>query len=106
MEFIIRTPRNQTDVAEVRYDCFCGCKPRARYQRGTDEADYEHCCCGQVHFVGAHAEERLKSYLDERASQGMDDDVGGYTLHTQEVTAPWGEPVPVAYAVPNTPRKH
>ncbi len=106
MEFIVKTPLNKADVVEVRYDCFCGCKPRAQYQRGADEANFEHCCCGQVHFVGAKAEDRLKAYLAERATTGMDDDVGGYTLHAQQVKAPWGEPVAVAYAVPHHPRKH
>ena len=106
MEFIARAPRNKADVVEVRYDCACGCKPRATYQRGTEEANYEHCCCGQVHFVGYQAEERLKAYLADRATRGEDDDVEGYALHTQAVKAPWGEPVPVAYAVPHHPRKH
>ena len=106
MEFIVRTPRNKPDVVDVRYNCACGCKPRARYQQGTDEADYEHCCCGIAHFVGALAEERLNSYLAERAAQGMDDDVGGYSIHTEEVAAPWGQPVAVAYALPHIPRKH
>jgi len=106
MEFIARSPRNNPDVVEVRYDCTCGCKPRARYQRGTEEANREHCCCGQVHFVGFHAEERLKAYLDERSAQGMDIEIGGYSIHTQDVEAPWGEPVPVAYAVPAIPKAH
>jgi hypothetical protein len=106
MEFIARSPRDKPDVVEVRYDCACGCKPRASYQRGTDEANHEHCCCGQVHFVGAHAEERLKTYLDERSAQGMDAEVGGYSFHTQDVDVPWGELVSVAYAVPAIPKAH
>ena len=106
MEFITRSPKNKPDVVEVRYDCACGCKPRARYQRGTEEANHEHCCCGQVHFVGVQAEERLKTYLDERSSQGLDAEVGGYSIYTQHVDAPWGELVPVAYAVPEIPTAH
>ena len=106
MDFIVRSPLNKTDVVEVRYDCPCGCKPRARYQQGTDEAGHEHCCCGRVHFVGMQAEERLKSYLEDRRTQGLDDEVGGYTLHSYEVAAPWGDPVPVAYALPNVPKPH
>ena len=105
MEFTVHTPRNQPDVAEVRYVCECGCKPRARYRQGSDEANYEHCCCGLVHFVGTAAEEKLRAYLDDRRAQGEDADMV-YTLHTQEVQAPWGEPVPVAYALPETPRPH
>ena len=42
MEFVVRTLKNKPDVIEVRYDCACGCKPRARYQRGSDEAGHEH----------------------------------------------------------------
>ncbi len=104
MEFVVRTPMNKTDVVEVRYDCSCGCKPRARYQRGTDEAGHEHCCCGNVHFVGAQAESRLKTYLQERQAEGQE--VGGYTFHAKNVTAPWGEVVAIAYALPNIPKAH
>ena len=106
MEFIVRIPKNSLDEMEVRYDCACGCKPRARYQRGTDEAGHEHCCCGQVHFVGTRAEELLKAYLDDRSAHGLDAELGGYSLHVQEVETPWGGPVPVAYAVPTTPKIH
>ncbi|MQF48751.1 hypothetical protein FIM08_02465 [SAR202 cluster bacterium AC-647-N09_OGT_505m] len=106
MEFIVRTPRNNPDEVEVRYDCACGCKPRARYQRGTDEANHEHCCCGQVHFVGARAKEQLEAYLKDRSMQGLDQDLGGYSTNVQQVETPWGEPVPVAYGVPAKPRAH
>jgi hypothetical protein len=90
---------------EVRYDCQCGCKPRARYTQGTDEANHEHCCCGRVHFVGVQAEERLHAYLEERRTQGEDAEMV-YTSYAQTVQAPWGEPVAVAYALPDQPRKH
>lgn len=102
----MRSLQNKPDVVEVRYECACGCKPRARYERHSDEAGYEHCCCGQVHFVGARAEERLRAYLAERAAQRLDAEVGSYTIHTQQVQAPWGEPVAVAYALPATPKQH
>ncbi len=105
MEFIARSPKNQPDVLEVRYDCACGCKPGARYRRGTLEAGHEHCCCGNVHFVGAQALERLQAYLAERRAAGQDADLA-YTLDTQQVRAPWGEEVPVAFAQPDTPRPH
>jgi hypothetical protein len=105
MEFIVRSPANQPDVVEVRYDCACGCKPRARYRRGADEANHEHCCC-IVHFVGAKASDRLDAYLADRATRHEDDDVGGYTRHQASVTAPWGDAVPVAYALPHRLRKH
>ena len=106
MEFIVRSLRNKPDVVEVRYDCQCGCKPRAQYKKDSDDASYEHCCCGQIHFVGAQAEERLKTYLGERSTQGMDNDVGEYSIHTQQVDAPWGGPVSVAYGIPAVPREH
>ena len=105
MEFIVRSPKNKPDVVEVRYDCDCGCKPRARYTRGTDEANHEHCCCGIVHFVGAHAEEKLATYLQERRASGEDADLT-YDLHAETVEAPWGEPVDVAYGLPEEPREH
>ncbi len=105
MDFVVHTPRNKPDTVEVRYDCECGCKPRARYQRGTDDANHEHCCCGQVHFVGSEAGARLEQYLAERRSEGLDTDLQ-YELHLDEVQAPWGEPVAVAYAVPDHPREH
>jgi len=105
VEFLVKTPRNKPDTVEVRYDCDCGCKPRARYERGTDDASHEHCCCGQVHFVGARAEARLEEYLAERRSEGIDTDLQ-YELHAVTVQAPWGDPVQVAYAVPDHPREH
>jgi hypothetical protein len=105
MEFIVRAPLNRPDTLEVRYDCACGCKPRARYDRGTQEANYEHCCCGQVHFVGHQAEERLRDYLQARRAEGLDTDQV-HTIETHEVTAPWGDPVPVALAVPDPSRVH
>lgn len=105
MNFIVRSLPAQPDVMEVRYDCECGCKPRARHRRGTDEAGHEHCCCGRVHFVGARAEERLRTYLAERRDRGEDADMV-YTLHVQVVQAPWGGPVTVAYGLPAQPRKH
>ena len=106
MEFILRIPKDTTDEIEVRYDCECGCKPRARYQREADEAGHEHCCCGQVHFVGTRAEELLKAYLDDRSAQGLDAEVGGYSFHVQQVEPPGGGSVPVAYAVPTIPKPH
>ncbi len=105
MDFTVRSPLNKPDVVEVRYDCACGCKPRARWQRGTAEAGHEHCCCGLVHFVGPEAEGKLKAYLVERKARG--EDAGReYALHTRTVNAPWGDPVSVAYGIPNTLSPH
>lgn len=105
MEFLVKSPLNRPDVVEVRYDCECGCKPRARYQRGADEAGHEHCCCGRVHFVGRGASLRLESYLAERRARGEDSDVR-YTLHHGKVQSPWGDEVELAYALPDKPRAH
>lgn len=105
IQFIVHPLTNQPDVVRVRYACECGCKPSADYTQGSDEANFEHCCCGRVHFVGAHADERLRAYLDERRAQGQDVDMS-YTFYAIEVAAPWGDAVPVAYAVPEVPRPH
>lgn len=105
MNLIVRSPQNKPNVVEVRYDCACGCKPRARYQRGAAESGHEHCCCGQVHFVGDQAMKHLEVYLAERRERGEDADMQ-HRLEQQTVTAPWGEPVAVAFAIPDQPRKH
>ncbi len=103
MDFITRPVRNNPDAVEVRYDCACGCKPRARYQKGTSEAGHEHCCCGLVHFVGDGADQQLHAYLDARKQSG--EDTRRYTVTTYAVAATWG-PVPVALGVPDTLTAH
>ena len=105
MEYVVRSPMNRPDVVEVRYDCECGCKPRAKYQQGTTDASYEQCCCGRVHFLGIEARSRLETYLEERRSRGEIEGMS-YTLTVEEVTAPWGQSVPVAFGVPDKPHKH
>lgn len=106
MESIVRQLAQRPDTILVRYDCPCGCKPNAEYRQGSDEVEYEHCCCGNVHFVGKGARARIDAYLAERACQQLDDDLGGYTITELTISAPWGEAVPVAYAIPAAPRKH
>ena len=106
MEFIVRAPLNRPHAVKVCYDCACGCKPRAWHdQGGTHKANYEHYCCGQIHFAGHQAEERLRSYLEERRSQGLDAKQV-HTTETQLVAATWGDLVPAAIAVPDPPRAH
>ena len=105
VEFVVHTPRNRPDVVEVRYDCDCGCKPRARYQRGSSDAGHEQCCCGRVHFVGVDARGCLEAYLREQSTSGEGHEVH-YTVSTEEVTSPWGETVSVALGVPDQLRKH
>jgi hypothetical protein len=67
---------------------------------------HEHCCCGNVHFLGPKAKAHLEDYLAQREKEGLDADVGGYTVFETEVKAPWGESVPLAYALPLKPRAH
>lgn len=105
MEFSVSSPENQRDILEVRYDCACGCKPVARYRRGTQEPGHEHCCCGNVHFAGYQAGDQLRRYLSARQARGEDAGLV-YTIHNAQVRAPWGEQVAVAYALPDLPKPH
>ena len=105
MEFTVHTSKYQKDTIEVRYDCDCGCKPRAKYQREQETAAYEHCCCGRIHFVGVGAETYLSTYLENRRNQGEDTALV-YELASKLMDTPWGEPVQVAYAIPDNPKKH
>lgn len=104
LEFIVY-PLSPTE-ALVRYDCPCGCKPSTEYARDSQESDHEHCCCGNVHFVGPNARTDLDQYLTRRSQTGEDDDVGGYEIHEESVPAPWGGMIPVVYGLPHHPRKH
>ena len=105
MEFIVRALPNRPDTMEARYDCPCGCKPRARYQKGTADAGHEHCCCGNVHFVGSEASDKLQTYLTERKAKG--DDAGmQYSMEKGQLKAPWGDAVEWAFAVPDVHHKH
>lgn len=92
--------------ALIRYNCPCGCKPSAEYERDSHQSDHEHCCCGNVHFVGPNARADLDAYLADRGTRGEDDDVGGYDIHEELVAAPWGGTIPVAYGLPQQPRSH
>ncbi len=106
MEFIVRKLASRPDTMLVRYDCECGCKPNAEYKQGSDEVGHEHCCCGNVHFLGPNAKEHLETYLSERQAKGEDSDVGEYAISETQVDAPWGGTVPVAYAIPSARREH
>ena len=100
MDYVVRSPMNQPDVAEVRYDCECGCKPRARYQRGSDEPSHEQCCCGRIHFVGTDALQQLEAFVQQERPGET------YSLSVQQVTAPWGDEIPVAFGLPQEPHHH
>ncbi len=104
MEFIVRQISSRPDTMLVRYDCACGCKPNAEYRQGTPEAGHEHCCCGNVHFVGPGARQALEGYLADRRSRGEDADVGEYSVQETTVADPWGGQVPVAFGQPTRPR--
>lgn len=82
----------------VRYACECGCRPQVRLKRGAPAA-HEHCCCGIAHAAGPDARAHLDAYLAERRANGEDAD-RLYTIAEASVLDPWGDPVPVAYAVP------
>jgi hypothetical protein len=92
--------------AMIRYDCPCGCKPNTEYEKDSTASDYEHCCCGNVHFVGPNARADLEEYLADRKTRGEDDDVGGYEIREEAVPAPWGGTIPVVYGLPLAARKH
>lgn len=82
----------------VRYVCDCGCRPQVRLQRDS-QAAHEHCCCGIAHAAGPEARAHLESYLAERRASGLDAE-RRYQIAEARVNDPWGNPVPVAYAVP------
>lgn len=104
MEFIVREMTSKPGTVYVRYDCACGCKPGVEHSRESAEAGYEHCCCGNVHFVGPEARRRLEDYLSNRREE--DADLGGYEVFEQQLAVPGGGAVDVAYAVPQKPRAH
>lgn len=103
MKFSARVPKDKPEVVEVSYNCECGCKPRARYERDTTESGHQQCCCGQLHFVGGEATQHLKAYVAEKQATGQD--TRHYTLYEEDVKAPWGK-VPVAFGVPDQLTEH
>jgi YHS domain-containing protein len=103
--FRLLETRSQPDIRVVDYSCRCGCTPKARFRAESGESGSEHCCCGRVHFAGPDAVESLRDYMNERASKGMDADVGPYEYGSSELTPSTGAAVPVAFAEPSKPRK-
>jgi hypothetical protein len=101
MDFIVRQISSRPDTMLVRYDCECGCKPNAEYKQGAGEIGHEHCCCGNVHFVGPGARQALEGYLAERKTRGEDAERGEYAISETSVADPWGGQVPVAYGIPS-----
>lgn len=82
----------------VRYACECGCRPQVRLRRDSP-ATHEHCCCGIAHAAGPDARAHLESYLVDRRAEGLDAE-RTYEISEGRVADPWGNVVPVAYAVP------
>jgi hypothetical protein len=101
---VVRAPKGNKEVADVRYDCPCSCHPSAKYRHGAAEAAHEHCCCGNVHFAGANAEAQLRAYLDERKARGEDAERGPYEITTVQLKAPWGDLIEVSYGIPEINR--
>jgi hypothetical protein len=104
MQFIVTELSREEPTVYVRYDCACGCKPGAEYERDSGETGSDNCCCGNVHFAGPDARGCLDGYLASRTEE--DAELGGYAITETSVTAPWGGEIPVAYAIPNKPRAH
>lgn len=98
MKFKAKKTGNKEEVAVVN-SCDCGCTPQARVVRGAAEPGHEHCCCGKVHFAGANAERRPTEYLADRRRAGQDEGIT-YQTGRESVKAPWGETVPIAFALP------
>ncbi len=89
------TSEAQGDNAIVAgYACPCGCTPAVTYQRGAAAAT-EGCCCGNQFAVGPDAPAHVHAPT-------------GYELRTESVSSPWGEIVPVVWAIgPSThPETH
>ena len=97
IEFTTRLLRDG-ETFGVRYVCDCGCRPQVRLHLGSPAA-HEHCCCGIAHAAGPDARKHLETYLAERKQNGDDAD-RTYAIAETSVPDPWGNSVPVAYAVP------
>ena len=83
--------------ADVNYACPCSCDAGFAFDRAQAEQAPESCCCGRQIVVGADAEARLRSALEDPAA---------YAFDVQTVTMPWGQPLPVALATPATGAEH
>ncbi|MSP21754.1 MAG: copper chaperone [Dehalococcoidia bacterium] len=77
--------------ADVNYACPCSCDAGFALDRARAAQDPESCCCGRQILVGRDAEDRLRATLESPA---------GYRFDVQTVEMPWGQPLPVALAVP------
>lgn len=67
------------------FSCPCGCTPATTYRRG-DRVATDSCCCGNEFAVGPEA----AAHVHARS---------GYAVERQIVAAPWGEQLPVMWAI-------
>lgn len=74
-----------SDAVSAAYQCPCGCTPATTYRRG-EQAATEGCCCGNEFAVGPNAGANVHVKF-------------GYELMATSLAAPWGEDVPVAWAI-------
>ncbi len=81
-----------TDAVVAGYSCPCGCTPSTTYRRGESVAT-EGCCCGNQFAVGPGAVAAIVPQT-------------GYQLQRDSVTTPWGERVPVAWAIGPSTHDH
>ena len=77
--------------ADVNYACPCSCDAGFALDRAKAAQDPESCCCGRQILVGRDAEERLRAALDAPDA---------FRFDVQTLEMPWGQPLPVALAVP------
>lgn len=88
----------RTDAgADVNYACPCSCDAGFALDRSHPEQAPESCCCGRQILVGADAEARLVTALE---------DASAYRIEVQTVAMPWGQPLPVALATPSSGAEH
>ncbi len=88
----------KTDVgADVNYACPCSCEAGFALDRSKSHQPPESCCCGRQIMVGTDAESRLRSALGSPEA---------YAYDLQTVTMPWGQPLPVALAIPREGAEH
>jgi YHS domain-containing protein len=85
MELDFRTDPGPGMSLRASYSCPCGCTPSVTYERGADVVT-DSCCCGNQFAVGPAAENHV--HLG-----------AGFHLDRARAEAPWGETVPVAWAI-------
>jgi copper chaperone CopZ len=80
--------------ADVNYACPCSCEAGFALDRAQAAQDPESCCCGRQILVGRDAEDRLRVALNAAGAPHA------YRYDVQTLAMPWGQPLPVALAIP------